>query len=418
MSLNFFGSWKRQHSGDQHGVATTQPIVSPQPVEPTAPLRFEPPVYSSRFEDRQSSEHLKTFSSRDVDRFGSTDRVGSVPSINRQITPGKSLRIADLLNSQDEDDYALPMEDEDGPSSASGLNWGGYQDVSRGVPSGPHRGGGFVLPPFSSMGTSDFSTPISDSRSPRSNIVDGFSKLNVERSDGPHSFAYGSRGLPPLPGRDGGDEPLSSTSRDVRDPYGPSSKNSRTLPIKKKSLRSSASTTSRAFERAALVASLPSPKDTPVDFQSDFGDFGRNGSDRRTSGNSQDYEAEVGSGGKALVKKCYVGAKASQFCHVCRRSNNAEFASCKNLTLGSCRKVVCDRCFARFGWGWDNYVADPSKWECPHCTDNCPPKASCHLYSRINSNRLTKREREMLMSAKSSPGGSRDFIQLQPRTSE
>mmetsp|Transcript_6090 Transcript_6090/g.10959 ORF Transcript_6090/g.10959 Transcript_6090/m.10959 type:complete len:416 (-) Transcript_6090:103-1350(-) len=100
-----------------------------------------------------------------------------------------------------------------------------------------------------------------------------------------------------------------------------------------------------------------------------------------------------GSSTKPLIRKCYVGAKASQFCHVCRRSSKAQFASCKNLVDGSCRKVVCNRCFVRYGWNWDEYLKNSSDWVCPHCKDQCPTKASCHLYSRINATRMTKKEK-------------------------
>lgn len=341
-------------------------------------------------------------------------------------------RIADLLN-QDEDDYGLPMEEDEGPASSSGLTWSGFQDVRRGEHPAAiaARGGAFQLPPLSSVGTSDFSNPPSVPRSPRSNIADVFANMHFDRGSGPNSsLAPGSFSNGPVPaslppirlsagtnanGATGGDDVTSATSKEYRMLYGPSSKNST---IRKKNSRSTSSTTSRVVERAALVSSLPSPRNSSPENQDPFGVAAAQSGDnydlqarRRTSGTCGDLglDAEpssLGSRQRQQVKKCYVGAKKSQFCHVCRRSNNAEFASCKNLVDGSCRKVICDRCFVRYGWSWDDYVKDSSSWLCPHCSESCPPKASCHLYNRINSNRLTKKEREALIASQKGPGTS------------
>eukprot|EP00183_Erythrolobus_madagascarensis_P006651 CAMPEP_0185844328 /NCGR_PEP_ID=MMETSP1354-20130828/530_1 /TAXON_ID=708628 /ORGANISM="Erythrolobus madagascarensis, Strain CCMP3276" /LENGTH=525 /DNA_ID=CAMNT_0028543971 /DNA_START=119 /DNA_END=1696 /DNA_ORIENTATION=- len=385
----------------------------------------------------------------------------------------KPTRVADLLNNeQEEDDYALPMEDEETDEQNGASLWGGgFEDVSRdNVPHsfGPSRGVGLAgrdfaskgavqLPPLSSIGTSaDFSTPPSMPRSPRSNVAEVFAAMNFERggTSGPPSSRPSSRpNVAPLPpirlrmqNEEAGGE-KSTTSKDVLN-YGPTSKNSRASSgIRKKNPRSTASTTSRAVERAALVSSLPSPKKATATGVSDpFGVYGpasapnvygrygsstdssqaadrerlsplhSSGFPRAGSASTNRHSSQAPARPKGSspvnqsatpVKKCYVGAKASQFCHVCRRSNNAEFASCRNLADGSCRKVVCDRCFVRHNWSWAEYSKNPQNWECPHCTSQCPPKASCHLYSRINSSRLTKKEREALANTNrsSSAGG-------------
>ncbi len=91
-------------------------------------------------------------------------------------------------------------------------------------------------------------------------------------------------------------------------------------------------------------------------------------------------------------KKFYANATPSSHCHVCARTAKAvRFAICSRLQAGLCRKVICDKCFARFGWDWDAALSDPD-WVCPHCRDACPPgRSQCFIYARVNRKRETKR---------------------------
>lgn len=90
--------------------------------------------------------------------------------------------------------------------------------------------------------------------------------------------------------------------------------------------------------------------------------------------------------------KFYQNAAPSSHCHVCARTAAAvRFAVCARLAVGLCRKVACDKCFARFGWDWAAAVGDPS-WTCPHCRGACPPgRSQCFIYARVNRRRETKR---------------------------
>ena len=91
-------------------------------------------------------------------------------------------------------------------------------------------------------------------------------------------------------------------------------------------------------------------------------------------------------------KKFYANATPSSHCHVCARTaKSVKFAICSRLQAGLCRKVICDKCFGRFGWNWENAINDPN-WVCPHCRDACPPgRSQCFIYARVNRKRETKR---------------------------
>lgn len=90
--------------------------------------------------------------------------------------------------------------------------------------------------------------------------------------------------------------------------------------------------------------------------------------------------------------KFYQNAAPSSHCHVCARTaNNVRFAVCARLAVGLCRKVTCNKCFARFGWDWSAAISNPS-WICPHCRGTCPPgRSQCFIYARVNRRRETKR---------------------------
>ena len=81
----------------------------------------------------------------------------------------------------------------------------------------------------------------------------------------------------------------------------------------------------------------------------------------------------------------------SRFCHICvRPASRFGFLLCVNNAAGSCRKVICKRCFDELGWDWNASANDPF-WTCCHCNANCPKRASCHTYNRSNKKRHPRR---------------------------
>lgn len=93
-------------------------------------------------------------------------------------------------------------------------------------------------------------------------------------------------------------------------------------------------------------------------------------------------------------RKHYANAKPSAHCHVCARtSKRVRFRACANVARGVCRKVVCEKCFARFGWDW-SAAAEDKEWTCTHCRGQCPPgKSQCFIYARVNRRRESVRVR-------------------------
>lgn len=58
----------------------------------------------------------------------------------------------------------------------------------------------------------------------------------------------------------------------------------------------------------------------------------------------------------------------SRFCHIClRRAERVALMACGRFRSGLCRKVVCERCFAEFGYDWEQAVGAGSDWVCTHC---------------------------------------------------
>lgn len=89
----------------------------------------------------------------------------------------------------------------------------------------------------------------------------------------------------------------------------------------------------------------------------------------------------------------------SKFCHVClRRAGRVTLLSCANALEGSCRKVVCKKCFETFSWDWEEAIQPNSRWSCTHCRQECPQRAQCHIYKRTNNRRhqalLARRQKE------------------------
>lgn len=77
----------------------------------------------------------------------------------------------------------------------------------------------------------------------------------------------------------------------------------------------------------------------------------------------------------------------SRFCHVCSRTpKNVRLAVCSKIKFGTCRKVICEKCFDQYDYGDFVKALDMnnSEWVCPHCLDSCPSRAQCCTYQRIN----------------------------------
>lgn len=77
----------------------------------------------------------------------------------------------------------------------------------------------------------------------------------------------------------------------------------------------------------------------------------------------------------------------SRFCHICSRTpKSVRLAVCSKIKFGTCRKVICEKCFAKYRYGnFDNALdVEESAWLCPHCNENCPARAQCRTYQRIN----------------------------------
>lgn len=92
------------------------------------------------------------------------------------------------------------------------------------------------------------------------------------------------------------------------------------------------------------------------------------------------------------IEESVLRVKPAQFCHVCWRSTKrVEVAICSNIARSACRKVICQKCFHKFGWNFENASAPSSNWTCTHCCGNCPNKAQCYVYGRTNERRRKQR---------------------------
>eukprot|EP00737_Agarophyton_chilense_P003205 gb/GEZJ01003724.1/.p1 GENE.gb/GEZJ01003724.1/~~gb/GEZJ01003724.1/.p1 ORF type:complete len:665 (-),score=96.24 gb/GEZJ01003724.1/:72-2066(-) len=92
----------------------------------------------------------------------------------------------------------------------------------------------------------------------------------------------------------------------------------------------------------------------------------------------------------------------SRFCHVCSRTpKNVRLATCARIRAGTCRKVVCEKCFERYGYGaFGAALGDDARWLCPHCRGDCPQRAQCRTYQRINDRlRVTRLRQERAAAA-------------------
>jgi len=79
----------------------------------------------------------------------------------------------------------------------------------------------------------------------------------------------------------------------------------------------------------------------------------------------------------------------SEHCHVCtrQRSDVLEAAACGGVQDGTCRKVICIKCFRRYGWDWEAALLEKSRWRCSHCRNVCPDQSQCHAYRKTNERR-------------------------------
>lgn len=110
----------------------------------------------------------------------------------------------------------------------------------------------------------------------------------------------------------------------------------------------------------------------------------------------------------------------SRFCHLCTRSTKVDVVLiCRNVSKGTCRKVICFRCAEEQSWDVQK-IRNDDEWTCTHCNNvrdsfltftfdqitqrvanlsppllclfneqNCPLKAQCHTYKRVNQHRKT-----------------------------
>jgi len=87
----------------------------------------------------------------------------------------------------------------------------------------------------------------------------------------------------------------------------------------------------------------------------------------------------------------------SKFCHICTRSyKTVRQAVCRNLVKGTCRKVVCEKCFEDNGWDFELAISEDSGWCCCHCAEKCPASAQCTHYNRANPKVEARRKRQRI----------------------
>lgn len=83
----------------------------------------------------------------------------------------------------------------------------------------------------------------------------------------------------------------------------------------------------------------------------------------------------------------YKRAAPSRFCHICNRSGkHTRLAACSKFNVGTCRKVICEKCFPIHSYGDFESALRTSKshWLCPHCIGACPSRAQCWKYRCVN----------------------------------
>jgi ubiquitin C-terminal hydrolase len=61
----------------------------------------------------------------------------------------------------------------------------------------------------------------------------------------------------------------------------------------------------------------------------------------------------------------------------CRSSKTVQVRACARVQIGTCRKVICERCLTEFP---DlAQPCDDEKWICSHCRGLCPERGQCYV---------------------------------------
>jgi len=134
------------------------------------------------------------------------------------------------------------------------------------------------------------------------------------------------------------------------------------------------------------------------------------GVDRKEKSMQSDLMIKVyGTSECTAVKKQETESSAvvepSRFCHICTKSAKASRqAVCCNIKNGTCRKVICEKCFQDHGWNFELALESTADWFCPHCAGVCPPKAQCNVYKRTNQRLRARRMVEKAENKKAVEG--------------
>jgi len=83
--------------------------------------------------------------------------------------------------------------------------------------------------------------------------------------------------------------------------------------------------------------------------------------------------------------KKYSAQNPSRYCHICAKKRDGEPSIiCHNVQNLLCQKRVCQKCFVKRGWNWEEATVPGSNWLCPHCRGECPKEGRCFVYGRGN----------------------------------
>lgn len=162
-----------------------------------------------------------------------------------------------------------------------------------------------------------------------------------------------------------------------------------------------------------MVAPWWAMRGAPVEMTAATGtQCGKRGRERGSTGSCQVSDEELL---RRRPKKKRRAAKfdkpvPSRFCHVCSRTpKNVRLAVCTRIQQGTCRKVICEKCFAKYGYGrFESALRMDSQWLCPHCQGCCPDRAQCRTYQRINDRLRVSRLRQETARAASTTGTRTD----------
>jgi len=134
---------------------------------------------------------------------------------------------------------------------------------------------------------------------------------------------------------------------------------------------------------------------TPASYGYGAGGGSRSIPDGRRETALSSVDSSCDSQGQKGKKKRYKRTTASKFCHICLRKETAvQLAVCGNINSGTCLKVVCEICFTKFGWDWEQATSINSDWTCTHCRNECPDSARCRIYEKVNNKREPMHQRK------------------------